>query len=152
MFFLSALRLVSISVQISGALHLKSLLTMAGPDVILVSRTKDAEETLKVSGSGDWPCNGDRRTNDGLLPQRVEREATFQYQVLRVEDRDAANCLYVNGTLIHRPAEEFPASAKVFDGLVCARAAVNISELAKPQAALTCLSILIRKPRHIKSL
>jgi len=117
-------------IKISGALHLKSLLTMAGPDVILVSRTKDAEETLK----------------------RVEREATFQYQVLRVEDRDAANCLYVNGTLIHRPAEEFPASAKVFDGLVCARAAVNISELAKPQAALTCLSILIRKPRHIKSL
>ena len=34
--------------QVNGGLHLKSLVTMAGPDLILVSRTKEAEETLKV--------------------------------------------------------------------------------------------------------
>jgi dimethylargininase len=84
--------------------------------------------------------------------QRMEREATFQYQVLRVPDRDAANCLYINGMLIHRAAEEFPSSAKIFDDLICAKRGLNVSELAKAQAALTCSSILIRKPRHIKSL
>ena len=32
----------------NGKSSLKSLLSMAGPDVICVSKTKEAEETLKV--------------------------------------------------------------------------------------------------------
>ena len=36
-------------VQISGALHLKGLMTMAGPDMICASKTKECEEVLKVS-------------------------------------------------------------------------------------------------------
>merc|ERR1711911_333455 len=35
-------------VKVSGDLHLKSLVTMAGPDIILVSKTKNAEDVLKV--------------------------------------------------------------------------------------------------------
>jgi len=117
-------------VKVSGDLHLKSLVTMAGPDIILVSKTKNAEDVLK----------------------RMEKEATFQYQILRVPDKEAANCLYINGTLIHRSPEEFPESAKVFEELACDKLDLNMSEMAKAQGALTCCSILIRKPKHIKNL
>nr|CAH0102288.1 unnamed protein product [Daphnia galeata] len=120
-------------VKINGALHLKNLVTMAGPDIICASKTKDSEEVLK----------------------RMEREATFQYQILRVPDRDAANCLFINGTLIHRTSDEFNESTKVFNELACETLELDISEIAKiakVQTALTCCSILIRKPKHIKSL
>jgi len=82
----------------------------------------------------------------------MEKEATFQYQILRVPDKEAANCLYINGTLIHRSPEEFPESAKVFEELACDKLDLNMSEMAKAQGALTCCSILIRKPKHIKNL
>lgn len=118
-------------VKISGALHLKSLVTMAGPDIICASKAKESEEVLK----------------------RMEREATFQYQILRVPDRHAANCIYLNGTLIHCSSQQFPESAKVFAQLTdCDTLECNISEISKAQASLTCCSILIRKPKHIKSL
>lgn len=63
----------------------------------------------------------------------MEREATFQYQILRVPERDAANCLFINGTLIHRAADEFHESTKVFNELACETLESNISELAKAQ-------------------
>lgn len=105
----------------------------------------------------------------------MEREATFQYQILRVPDSEAANCLFINGTLIHRSKEEYPESAKVLSELGCETLELNGSEMAKAQVrsrvfnvsqqlheaflfdslfqgALTCCSILIRKPKHIRSL
>ena len=63
----------------------------------------------------------------------MEREATFQYQILRVPDRDAANCLFINGTLIHRSSNECHESPKVFNELSCETLESNISEMAKAQ-------------------
>lgn len=63
----------------------------------------------------------------------MEREATFQYQILRVPDSEAANCLYINGTLIHRSKEEYPESVKVFSELGCETLELNGSEIAKAQ-------------------
>ena len=75
----------------------------------------------------------------------MEREATFQYQILRVPDRDAANCLYINGTLIHRA--EFHESTKVFNELACETLESNISEIAKAQVffhiLLVCFSCVL---------
>lgn len=69
-----------------------------------------------------------------LSQQRMEREATFQYQILRVPDQKAANCVYVNGTLIHSSAQEYPESAKVFGQMAgCDTLECNISEIAKAQ-------------------
>lgn len=66
---------------------------MAGPDILCVGASKEAKEILK----------------------RMEREATFSYQTLTVSEDEAANCLYINGTLIHRAIEEIPESFKVGD-------------------------------------
>lgn len=40
------------------------------------------------------------------------QEATYRYQTVTVPDLMAANCLFVNGTLIHR--SEFLNSIKVY--------------------------------------
>lgn len=64
---------------------------MAGPDLICVGSGKEAQEVLK----------------------RMEREATFSYQTLTLPEDDAANVLYLNGTLVHRSLDEIPLSFKV---------------------------------------
>lgn len=85
------LHLTKILQVTKGAHHLKKYVTVAGPDILCVGASKEAKELLK----------------------RMEREANFAYQTLTVPEDDAANCLYVNGTLIHRAIEEIPDSFKV---------------------------------------
>jgi len=110
-------------IKLSTGLHLKSSLSMAGPDIICVGASKGAQEVLR----------------------RIEREATYKYHTLTVPDDDAANCVYVNGTLIHRA--DFPESLKIFEKeITTARRPVDFSHLGKAQAHLTCASILFWKP------
>lgn len=111
--------------------HLKSYITMAGPDLLCVGAGKEAQEVLK----------------------RMEREATFNYQTLTVPEDVAANVLYINGTLVHRTLEEIPQSFKVFgDKVDFARRCVNISELVRTSCGLTSSCILVRRPKHIRNL
>ncbi|CAH1396861.1 unnamed protein product [Nezara viridula] len=70
--------------------HLKAFISMAGPEVLCISSEKASQDVLK----------------------RIEREATFVYQTLTVPEEDAANVMYINGTLIHRASEEIPQAAK----------------------------------------
>ncbi|XP_049885501.1 N(G),N(G)-dimethylarginine dimethylaminohydrolase 1 [Pectinophora gossypiella] len=108
-----------------GAQHLKKYITVAGPDILCVGASKEAKELLK----------------------RIEREATFSYQTLTVPEDDAANCLYVNGTLIHRAIEEIPDSFKVFcEKIDFARRSICFSELAKISTGLSGCCLLVRKP------
>ncbi|CAK1554890.1 unnamed protein product [Leptosia nina] len=109
----------------NGTHHLKKYITMAGPDIICVSDSKEAKELLK----------------------RMEREASFCYQTLTVQEEDAANCLYVNGTLIHRAIEEIPHSFKVFcEKIDFARRSICFSELAKISSGVGACCLLVRKP------
>lgn len=64
---------------------------MGGPDLLCVGVGKESQEVLK----------------------RMEREATFSYQTLTLPEDQAANVLYLNGTLVHRTPEEIPLSFKV---------------------------------------
>ncbi|KAJ8736972.1 hypothetical protein PYW07_000243 [Mythimna separata] len=108
-----------------GAKSLKSYITVAGSDILCVSASKEAKELLK----------------------RIEREATFTYQTLTVPEDEAANCLYINGTLIHRAIEEIPEAFKVFcEKIDFARRSICFSELAKMPAGLSSCCLLVRKP------
>ncbi|RWS02358.1 N(G):N(G)-dimethylarginine dimethylaminohydrolase 1-like protein, partial [Dinothrombium tinctorium] len=108
-------------------LHLKSYMSMAGPNIICVGSSPEAQSILKT----------------------VEREATFRYNTLTVPDDIAANVLFVNGTLVYR--SEFPNSTDVIESRVdYPRKAIKIWELSKPQGSLTCLSILVKKSKIIK--
>lgn len=107
-----------------GAEHLKKYITVAGDDVLCVGASQEAKELLK----------------------RMEREANFSYQTLSVPEDEAANCLYVNGTLVHRAIEEIPEAFKVFcEKIDFARRSICLSELAKLKADLSSCSLLVRK-------
>lgn len=66
---------------------------MAGPDLICCNTSKDSQEILK----------------------RIEREATYTYQTLTLNEEKASNVLYINGTLVHRSVDEIPISSKVIN-------------------------------------
>eukprot|EP00057_Strongylocentrotus_purpuratus_P032776 XP_788796.4 PREDICTED: N(G),N(G)-dimethylarginine dimethylaminohydrolase 1 isoform X1 [Strongylocentrotus purpuratus] len=78
-----------------GSLHLKSFMSMASPGVIAVGSSKDAQKALK----------------------EIESKASFKYSKVTLPDDVAANCVYVNRTLIHCSHEDFPESAKKFEAL-----------------------------------
>ncbi|CAB0041283.1 unnamed protein product [Trichogramma brassicae] len=118
-------------IKVSEANRLKTLVTMAGPDVICVSSGKSSQEVLK----------------------RIEREATYSYQTLTVPEDAAANVLYVNGVLIHRSPEEIPQSSKLFaEKIDFPSKPVCIQELAKVSSGLTSCCLLVRKPRLIRNI
>lgn len=92
--------------------HLKSCISMAGPDILCVGSSPEAQEILRVSlsvqlvmctanvtGSG----KGDQLSNPLMWYlcslQRIASEASFPYTTITVHDNESANCLYINGTL-----------------------------------------------------
>ncbi|XP_068620002.1 N(G),N(G)-dimethylarginine dimethylaminohydrolase 1-like [Battus philenor] len=102
--------------------RLKSYITVAGSDILCVGASTEAQELLK----------------------RIEREATFSYKTLTVPEDRAANCLYINGTLVHRAIEEIPESFKVFcERIDFARRSICFSELAAISTGLTACSLLV---------
>ena len=108
-------------------LHLKSCMSMAGPGILAVSQSVECQEILK----------------------KMEREATYRYSTITVPEDVGANVLYVNGTLIHR--SEFPSSSQVFEGKIdYPKIPIKLWELSKPQASLSCLSLLIHKSKLLK--
>lgn len=119
-------------IKIENTLHLKSVMGMAGPDVICVGDSPDAKSILK----------------------RIEREATFRYQTVTVPDLNAGNVVFANGFLIHRSAEEYPASAKVIEDKLSlwTLKPITFTEFEKAKGSLSCCSILIRKTRHLKNI
>lgn len=121
-----------VPIKVDNFLHLKTMITMAGPDVMCVGPSAEARDSLK----------------------RIEREATFRYQILTLPEDEASNVVFANGTLIHRSGEECPESAKIFEERLShwTLKPVNFSELSKANGSLTCCSILIRKTRHLKSI
>ena len=105
-----------------GTLHLKSLMSMAGHSTIVFGESCNAIAAKEL----------------------VLSTATVHYDTITVPDDSAANCLFINGVLVHRSAEEFPACADVFGVSVQVKKMVglNMSELEKVDGALTCCSLL----------
>ncbi|XP_072918610.1 N(G),N(G)-dimethylarginine dimethylaminohydrolase 1 [Hemitrygon akajei] len=116
-------------VSVKGALHLKSFCTMAGPGLIAIGSSDQAQKVL---------------TN-------MQEMSEHRYDKLTLPDDEAANCVYLNTpqhghVLLHRSAEEHPESAKVFEKLKdYLLIPVSNSELAKVDGGLTCCSILLNK-------
>ena len=65
---------------------------------------------------------------------------------MEVPDDAAANCLVINGVLLHRGAEEFPASIAVIRDKFpdVKRLELTNRELSKVDGALTCCSVLFK--------
>lgn len=118
-------------IKVSNKKHLKSLITVGGPDLLCVGSSKEAQEVLK----------------------RMEREATFSYQTITLPEDEAANVLFLNGTLIHKSLEEIPESFKVFaDKIDYPRRSINFSQLSKGSSGLTSSCLLVKRLRHMRNL
>uniref|UniRef100_A0A6G1SKM2 N(G),N(G)-dimethylarginine dimethylaminohydrolase 1 n=1 Tax=Aceria tosichella TaxID=561515 RepID=A0A6G1SKM2_9ACAR len=112
-------------------LRLKSYITMAGPDILCINRSQEAQSILR----------------------RMEREASYNYKLITVDDDKASNVLYLNGTLIHR--NDLPNSVSVLqDKIDYSRVPVKISELCKnnPYHGLDSLCLLVRKSHRIQTI
>lgn len=112
-------------------LRLKSYITMAGPDILCINRSQEAQSILR----------------------RMEREASYNYKLVTVDDEKASNVLYLNGTLIHR--NDLPNSVSALqDKIDYSRVPVKISELTKnnPHHGLDSLCLLVRKSHRIQTI
>ncbi|XP_070581908.1 N(G),N(G)-dimethylarginine dimethylaminohydrolase 1-like isoform X2 [Ptychodera flava] len=119
------------SINVTNALHLKSLVSVAWPDVLAVGASPAAKKALK----------------------EMELKGEYDYEIITLPDDEAASCLYLNGTLIHCSKEEYPESFKVFEERMPdeRRIPLNFSEISKVDAGLTCGVLLIGKQRvHIQ--
>ena len=94
---------------------------MAGVDLVAISSTS--------AGIAAW--------------KEIEQNANYHYHRLGFPDNNGANCLFVNGVILHPPKEEYPESYKVWERLDCPKIAVPNSELAKADGSLTCNSVRI---------
>jgi len=116
-------------VKVNGPLHLKHYVCLASPNVLAVGNSKEAQNILK----------------------RIEREATFRYQTLTLNDDGGVNCLNVNGTLLFRP--DFHACVEKFGTLqdthLCP---VTITELTKLGGMLSQHCIMFRRIKLLKNI
>ena len=104
-------------------LHLKSMSSMCAVDTIAIG---DSE-----SGRRAW--------------REIESHAHFsKYKRIVFPDNNGANCLFINGTVLHPPEVEYPESYKIWRAMDCPRVELPNSELAKADGSLTCNSIRIQ--------
>ena len=75
--------------------------------------------------------------------REIETKAHYKYKKLVFPDNNGANCLFINGTVLHPPKEEYPESFKVWETLDCPKVPLPNSEMAKADGSLTCNSIRI---------
>ena len=105
----------------SGVLHLKSMSSLCGIDTIAIG---DSE-----AGQLAW--------------KEIESKAKFAYKRILFPDNNAANCLFVNGTILHPSKEDYPNSHKIWESFDCETIPITNSELIKADGSLSCCSILI---------
>lgn len=120
-----------VKVPPKGNLRLKSYVTMAGPDIICVNRSQEAQSMIR----------------------RMEREASYNYKLITVDDEQGSNVMYLNGTLIHR--NDLPGSVSVLqDKIDYSRVPVKISELTRnhPNHGIDSLCLLVRKSHRIQTI
>lgn len=110
------------SINVSENLHLKSMMSMGGEDLIVVGGSEEATRA--------WT--------------ELESKAKFKYSKLVVPEDRAANCLYVNGTLVHLTERDVPKSCKILQELPGKKIELGNSELCKVDGCLTCSSLLLQ--------
>lgn len=111
-------------ISIEQGLHLKSLMTMAGPGLVAVGTSSSADKAKKL----------------------VKERGHFEYKYFELPDDTGANCLYLNGTLVHTSQDWFPESCQRFEQLdtPARKVALTMSELNKVDGCFTCSCVLIK--------
>ena len=121
-------------INVPASRRLKSMVSMAGWDIIAVGNSEEAAATFK----------------------QMKNLAQYKYRILRLESDDAANMLYVNGRLIHRSRDEIgEKSYSILDEKITyPKHKVGFSEIRTTGGYLSSAVLLInrnKKPNSIVS-
>ncbi len=102
---------------VRGCLHLKSAVTQVGPSTVLINR--------------NW----------------TDVAAFREYEIIDVDPDEphAANALWVHATVVHPAA--FPRTRERLERAGVLVRPVNLSELAKAEAGVTCCSLIVHEPK-----
>ena len=105
-------------------LHLKSYLSMAGPDLIAITTSHDGQVAKKY----------------------IQEKGHFKYRFFNIPDDPGANCLYLNNTIVHASREWFPKTSELFEQLETTAKKITLcgSELNKVDGCFSCSSVLIK--------
>ncbi|CAI4221577.1 unnamed protein product [Auanema sp. JU1783] len=103
---------------------LKSYVSMASNNILSIGVGKEAQQILK----------------------KMEQEATFQYQVIKIEEEDCVNCLFVNGRIIFRKDKNEPKFVSLQSAGV-ELWALDVSELVKIGTPFSRYCLLFKEIR-----
>lgn len=105
-------------------LHLKSYLSMAGPDLIAITTSHDGQVAKKF----------------------IQEKGHFKYRFYDIPDDPGANCLYLNNTIIHASSDWLPSTCEKFQQLESPARKITLSgsELNKVDGCFSCSSVLIK--------
>ena len=119
----------TIGIEVSGPLHLKTLIGLCGEDTFCVSTE-----------------NGDSMK----MFEQIREMSKIPYKAIYVPDDGSANTIFINGKVICRSRKENPESFKILQR-ECPHELVEIesSEIEKAVGSLTCLSLRFNKPTKI---
>jgi hypothetical protein len=83
--------------------HLKNFVSMVAIDTMAIGGSDIAKDLLRVRRSLPvrWPC----RSRVFPLQQMEEMSEYKEYKTITLRDDPAANCLSINGTVLHLPAD-----------------------------------------------
>ena len=111
-------------IPVQGGLHLKSFMSMAGPNLVAIGTSPCAKAARKL----------------------MEEKGSFQYSFMELPDDVGANCLYLNGTIVHASRDVFPKSCEKFEELdtLAKKVAISLSEMNKVDGCFTCCCVLVK--------
>lgn len=111
------------------AIHLKDYITMCGPDVMAVSESEAARKTfLDIQNAGG-----------------------VGYKFVSVQEDEAANVLFCNGTLLHLSAMQIPKGHATYENKIdYPRVGISMEEPMKRGGRLASCVLLIARVRHPK--
>ena len=102
------------AISVNGCLHLKSAVTLVGEGIFLIN------------------------------PEWIDKEIFKGNRIIEVDEKekDAANALLINETVIYQPS--FPETVGKLEAAALNLLMVDSSELRKAEGALTCCSLIFR--------
>lgn len=113
------------------AIHLKDYISMAGPEIMAIGKSEGAKKTF----------------------QEMKASGAPGYKYIMVEEDEAANVLYCNGTLLHLSSDQIPKGFAVYENKIdCPRVAITMEEPLKRGGRLGSCVLLINRVRHPKKI
>jgi len=113
------------------ATHLKSCMSVAGPNIIAVSKAPGAQATFREMKEAGGPG----------------------YQFISVDEPEAGSVLYCNGSLIHLASDLIPHGFSTYENKIdYPRIAVNLAEPLKRKGCLNQCVLLVSRPRYPKKI